>query len=99
MATLVHYAKYVWRFRSAIAVLLFVVIAGFVDKYSFWSLFRLWQQNNELSARIAQYRKEYDNDTHELHLLETSPEAIEKVARMNLLMKTDDEDIYVVVEE
>ena len=53
----------------------------------------------EYAERVAQYHKEYEHDTRELRMLETSAAAVEKVARVNLLMKNENEDVYVVVEE
>ena len=79
--------------------LLFFIFAGFLGDFSFYQYWSLKRQNAELSERIAQYHKEYDSDSRELHLLETSEEAVEKVARVNLLMKNENEDVYVVVEE
>ena len=79
--------------------LLFFIFAGFLGDFSFYQYWSLKRQNAELNERIAQYHKEYDSDSRELHLLETSEEAVEKVARVNLLMKNENEDVYVVVEE
>ena len=74
-------------------------VPPFLGDFSFYQYWSLKRQNAELSERIAQYHKEYDSDSRELHLLETSEEAVEKVARVNLLMKNENEDVYVVVEE
>ena len=99
MQTLLWLLQRLWHFRSALATMFFVIVVGFLDNYSFLHVFRLWQKNRELQADVEKYKKEYNADTHQLYLLETSPEAIEKVARVNLLMKTADEDVYVIVEE
>ena len=77
----------------------FVVVVGFVDETSFLHLFQLTQKNSELRQEIAQYEAQFAADSVAVHQLLTSQEAVEKVARVNLLMKTDNEDVYVVVEE
>lgn len=89
----------IWHYRFPAVFLLFFIFAGFLGDFSFYQYWSLKRQNAELNERIAQYQKEYNSDSHELHLLETSEEAVEKVARVNLLMKNENEDVYVVVEE
>ena len=89
----------IWHYRFPAVFLLFFIFAGFLGDFSFYQYWSLKRQNAELNERIAQYHKEYDSDSRELHLLETSEEAVEKVARVNLLMKNENEDVYVVVEE
>ena len=89
----------IWRYRFLALLIFFFIVVGFLGEYNFYQYLSLKRQNTELAERVAQYHKEYERDTRELRLLETSPAAVEKVARVNLLMKNDNEDIYVVVEE
>ena len=84
--------QWIWHYRFPAVFLLFFIFAGFLGDFSFYQYWSLKRQNAELSERIAQYHKEYDSDSRELHLLETSEEAVEKVARVNLLMKNENED-------
>ena len=89
----------IWQYRFGVLLLFFFIVAGFIGAYSFYQYWSLKRQNMELAERIDQYQKEFQGDTRELHQLETSIEAVEKVARVNLLMKSENEDVYVVVEE
>lgn len=89
----------IWQYRFGVLLLFFFIVAGFIGEYSFYQYWSLKRQNMELAERIDQYQKEFQSDTRELHQLETSVEAVEKVARVNLLMKSENEDVYVVVEE
>ena len=82
--------KYLWT------ILAFIAIVGFLDPNSFWRLFELRRQNAALRAEIAQYEDRYNADTQALHDLMNNPEAVERVARVNLNMKTADEDVYVI---
>lgn len=82
--------KYLWTIVG------FIVIVGFVDTNSLWRLYELKRQNAQLREEIAQYEHQYKADTRELHDLEHSQEAIERVARVNLYMKRADEDIYII---
>lgn len=88
-----------WQHRSLLATLFFIVTVGFLDQYSVLNLVQLLSKNADLKAEIHRHKEEYEAATRALRQMETSPEAVEKVARVNLLMKTANEDIYVVVEE
>ena len=82
--------KYLWTILALIA------IVGFLDPNSFLRLFDLRRQNAALRAEIAEYEARYNADTQALHDLMNNPEAVERVARVNLNMKTADEDVYVI---
>ena len=82
--------KYLWT------ILAFIAIVGFLDTNSFLRLFELRRQNAALRAEIAEYEARYNADTKALHDLMNNPEAVERVARVNLNMKTADEDVYVI---
>ena len=99
MSNIRNVLQRIWQYRFGVLLLFFFIVAGFIGEYSFYQYWSLKRQNMELAERIDQYQKEFQGDTRELHQLETSIEAVEKVARVNLLMKSENEDVYVVVEE
>lgn len=82
--------KYIWT------IVAFVALVGFIDPNSFYQSYLLEQQNDELRMQISEYKERYENDTRELNDLQRNPEAVERVARVNLQMKTADEEVYVV---
>lgn len=82
--------KYLWT------IVAFIVIAGFVDSNSLWHRYQIKMQNDALRREIASYEAQYNADTHELNDIEHNPDAVERVARVNLYMKTADEDVYVI---
>lgn len=84
--------KYLWT------ILAFVALTGFIDPNSYYHRFKLEQENDELREQIKAYEDRYNADTKSLYELQRSPEAVERVARVNLYMKTADEDVYVVEE-
>lgn len=84
--------KYLW------VILFFVLVVGFLDPNSFWHRYELHSQNEELRREIKAFEDQYNADTHELQEIETNPEAVERVARVNLYMKTPNEDVYVIEE-
>ncbi|MBO5134037.1 MAG: septum formation initiator family protein [Bacteroidaceae bacterium] len=85
-----------WRHKYFWATVLFIVILGFLDPNSLLQRYRLYQQNQALREEIAFYEEKYQRDTRELQELETNPEAVEKVARVHLFMKTENEDVYIL---
>lgn len=95
----INFISRIWKYNYWIAILCFTVVVGFFDQYSFLNLFQLMVENHELSAQIEHYEKLYAEDSKALEMMDHSPQAIEKVARVNLKMKNDNEDVYVIVEE
>lgn len=90
--------SFIWRRRSLWATVFFVAVVGFLDDNSVANLVMQLHKNAELREQIAQYEQLYDESTERLHLLSSSQEAVEEVARVNLLMKSNDEDVYIVEE-
>lgn len=88
----VWHHKYLWTLAA------FLAIAGFLDTNSFWIRYKLHKNNEELKAEIQKYDEKYARDSRELAELQSNPEAVEKVARVRLFMKTADEDVYVIEE-
>ena len=82
--------KYLWT------ILVFIAVVGFLDPNSMWKLYQLRQQNQALRDEIAVFEQKYNADTEALNDLLNSPEAVERVARVNLYMRTPDEDVYVI---
>ena len=75
--------KYLWT------ILAFLILIGFVDPNSLWYRYRLYEHNETLREDIRRYEQQYAAD----------PAAVEKVARVHLFMKTDNEDVYVIEKE
>lgn len=96
MSKAINALSFIWDHRSLWATVFFVVIVGFIDENSVLNLIKQWQANAELKADIERYEAEYTEATTRLQQLSTSQDAVEEVARVNLLMKSDDEDVYIV---
>lgn len=98
MSKAIDILSFLWARRSLWATVFFVSIVGFLDENSVTNLISQWSKNAELKAQIAQYEDEYNQANTRLKQLSSSQEAVEEVARVNLLMKSADEDIYLVEE-
>ena len=85
--------KYLWT------ILAFLILIGFVDPNSLWYRYRLYERNETLREDIRRYEQQYAADARTLYELHTDPAAVEKVARVHLFMKTDNEDVYVIEKE
>lgn len=82
---------------------LFWVLAGFVivwftfiDTYSLWTRFTLYQQKVELDRQTEELRAETDELRKKVKDLKSNPELLERIAREEYGMKKEGETIYKV---
>ncbi|MGC9343398.1 MAG: FtsB family cell division protein, partial [Bacteroidales bacterium] len=61
--------------------------------------YKLVREVNQLEKNVEYYQERIQIDSARLIELKTSPENLEKFAREQFLMKKDNEDIFVIVEE
>ena len=99
MTSVSNIVSRIWRYRIAFVIALFVLGAGIFDENSVLNILLLTNSNNELRHDIAEFEKQYQEDSRALQLMDNSPEAVEKVARVKLFMKKANEDVYVVVND
>lgn len=99
MVSLSSLVARIWRYRIAFLTLLFVLGAGIFDDRSIYHILLITAENAELKANIAEYERQYADDSRALRLMDRSPEAVEKVARVKLFMKKANEDVYIVVDD
>ncbi|MBC8487658.1 MAG: septum formation initiator family protein [Bacteroidetes bacterium] len=85
--------------RYVIAILAFIVWMMFFDRNNFINQFRLVSTLKGLNKQKQYYLKEINNDSIALHRLKTDTDSLEKFAREKYLMKRDDEDIFLIVDE
>lgn len=90
--------QFLWARRCLLVTIFFVAVVGFLDENSVMNLISQWKANAEIRAEIAHYEEAYNESQKRLEQLSNSQEAVEEVARVNLLMKSNDEDVYVVEE-
>jgi len=85
--------------KYVIAILVFIVWMMFFDRNNFINQFRLVSTLKGLNKQKQYYLKEINNDSIALHRLKTDTDSLEKFAREKYLMKRDNEDIYLIVDE
>ena len=85
--------------KYVVVALVAIVLIGFVDENSVWSHLRNKQRINELEQEIKQYTDQYNHDQKQIHMLDSDPKAMQKIARERYFMKADDEDIFVLSDD
>ena len=79
--------------------LFFAVMVGFVDENSFWDRHLRMEEINSLKAEMQGYQDCYAQDTKALEDLNSSRDAVVRVAREQYLMKYPGEDVYVFIDD
>ena len=79
--------------------LVFVVWMLFLDANDFFSQFRLWQEVRKLEDDKEYYQEKIEVVKQERTELMSNKQLLEKFAREKYLMKKQNEEVFVVVEE
>ena len=91
--------NHIWHFISHhaffVTIVIFILVVGFLDANSFYHRFLHHKEIIHLQDEISNYEDQYNRDTKTLLELDSSPKAIERVARERYFMKKPNEDIYV----
>jgi cell division protein FtsB len=85
--------------RFLIATLAFGIWIIFFDNYSLVRQYKLQKELKGLEEMKQNYLSEIAENKRELEELVTNKKTLEKFAREKHLMKRDNEDIYIVIEE
>lgn len=82
-----------------LAVLFLIVWLAFFDRNDLLSQYRLRNKVKELEVEKSYFTSEINKNREDLHDLKTNKASLEKFAREKYLMKREDEDIFVLVED
>lgn len=85
--------------KYAITILVFGVWMLFFDNNNFIAQIRLNRAHSELVMEKQYYLSEIEKDRNATFELMTDTITLEKFGREQYLMKRDDEDIYLIVDE
>ncbi len=92
-------ALFILKNKFTIASLAFVVWMLFFDRNDISSQMHYIKQRKSLEAEKEFYEKEISKVENSLEELSSDPKKLEKFAREKYLMKKENEDIYVIIEE
>ena len=84
--------------KYLIATVLFLVWMLFFDHNNIFLHLQYRKELNELKTSKKYYQEQIEKTREEVELIKTNPQALEKVAREQYLMKKDNEDVFVVRE-
>lgn len=87
------------RNKYILTTLVFIIWLLFFDRHDIISQLKLRKELQKLEEKKAFYLNEIEKDSKSLNELLTNPKTLEKFAREKYLMKKDNEDIFVIVNE
>ena len=93
------YIPQIIRSKYAIAFLIFYVWLFFGDQHSIWERKGFESKIEALEKEKAYFLKKIENDKARIHELKTNKKNLEKFAREQYLMKKENEDIFIFIEE
>lgn len=82
-----------------IASFIFLIWIGFFDQNSLVDRIRNMNQMHQLERDKQYYLEKIEESTQQLEELKTNKENLEKFAREQYLMKEEDEEIFLIIEE
>jgi len=88
-----------WKFKYIAVTVFFVVWMLFFDKQNYFYRTKLDHEAETLVKDTLFYDREIKEATKRLEELNGDKAALEKLGREKYLMKKDDEDVFVIVNE
>ena len=87
--------KWMKGLKYIITLTIFGVIIIFLDENTLIKRFNNARTIDEMQDDIEQCKSNFKANSMKLHMLQTNPHYIEKIAREKYLMKKPNEDVYV----
>lgn len=94
-----HITFPILRNKFVLTVLIFGVWILLFDQNNLLDRFKQMNRLNSLNKEKAYYSKKIEQDQRRMQELESNKEDLEKFARETYLMKKDNEDVFVVIEQ
>lgn len=90
---------FIGKHKYVLTLLVFIIIVGFLDANSFMQRIQLQQINDSLRLQIQHFEEICTRDSSRLKQLQSDPSAVVRVAREEYLMKAENEDVFIIIEE
>ncbi len=90
---------FIGKHKYVLSLLVFIIIVGFLDANSFMQRIQLQQINDSLRLQIQHFEEICTRDSSRLKQLQSDPSAVVRVAREEYLMKAENEDVFIIIEE
>lgn len=88
-----------FRNKFILTILIFIVWIFLFDSNNILDRMKDLKQLRELKREKVYYKERIKTDSLKLNELKTNNENLEKFAREQYLMKKDDEDIFIVIDQ
>jgi len=85
--------------KYSVAFLAFFIWLMFFDRNRIINQVKLVNNLNGLKAQREYYQQQIEKDSVALHVLESDKEELERFAREKYLMKKDNQDLYLVIDD
>jgi len=85
--------------KYALTAFVFLIWISFFDQNRLWTQLQYHLELNELEEEAEFYKQEIKVIQADLKDLQSNPQTLEKFAREKYLMKKDNEELFVIVEE
>lgn len=99
MAHFPNLGRFVMKHKYIFSIAFFLLIIGVLDNNSLFFRYQLYERKQDMLEQIAAYDLQYKTDMQHMHELSHSTKAVEDVARVSLIMKKDNEDVYLIEEQ
>ena len=87
-----------WINKYTITLAIFAVIIIVIDDNSLVDRYKAYREKCELQKEKARYEENIKKDKEFLEAIQSDPMALEKFAREEYKMKSEDEDVYIIKE-
>ena len=87
-----------WINKYTVTLAIFAVIIIVIDDNSLVDRYKAYREKRELQKEKAQYEENIKKDKEFLEAIQSDPMALEKFAREEYKMKSEDEDVYIIKE-
>ena len=97
MGRLVSCWNFIRRYKYFAAILVFLLIIGFLDENCLYTRYQRQVEIGNLKREIDKYQSQYEAEQLQLQALENDPVAVERMARERYFMKRANEDVFVLM--
>ncbi len=85
--------------KYSVALIVFFLWMMFFDRNRVINQVKLLNTLGDMRSEKEYYQEQIEQDSTALHILESDKKELERFAREKYLMKRDNEDVYLVVED
>ncbi|MBN2805342.1 MAG: septum formation initiator family protein [Prolixibacteraceae bacterium] len=92
--------SFIRKYKIQLGILLFFVVwMSFFDEYSWMRIHRDKQKLESLKEEREYLLQQIEKDRQQLRTLQNDTQALEKFARETYLLKKENEEVFIIVEE